>query len=118
VSDPSVPGDTLVDAAVRALRAGDRASLSTRGRTVAGPRGGSTRTGTVETLELLTQALEEGRPVWIGYVDGHGGVVERVVDPIRLQGGYLTAYDHRYEAVHTFAVHRITGVAELAADEA
>ncbi len=38
---------------------------------------------------------------------------ERVVDPIRLAGGYLTAFDHRLEEVHTFAVHRITGVAAL-----
>jgi predicted DNA-binding transcriptional regulator YafY len=36
-----------------------------------------------------------------------------VVDPVRLAGGYLTAFDHRLEEVHTFAVHRITGVAEL-----
>ena len=37
-------------------------------------------------------------------------------DPVRLEGGYLSAYDHRYEEVHTFAVHRITGVAALDED--
>jgi hypothetical protein len=118
VADPSAPGETLVLAAVRALRAGDRAAQSSRGRSVVGPFGGEPRSGTVATLDLLRSALADGRSVWIGYVDGHGGVVERVVDPIRIEGGYLTAYDHRDETVHTFAVHRITGAAELADESA
>jgi predicted DNA-binding transcriptional regulator YafY len=71
------------------------------------------RTAASMTLAMLREALEQGRPVWIGYVDTHGSLTERVVDPVRLEGGYLTAYDHRYEEVHTFAVHRITGVAAL-----
>jgi predicted DNA-binding transcriptional regulator YafY len=35
------------------------------------------------------------------------------VETIRLAGGALTAYDHRRQAVRTFAVHRITGVAPV-----
>ncbi len=109
------PGPSLVNAAVRALRAGDRASRAPRGRTVSGmaASGVVPRTAAASTLELLRLAIEQARPVWIGYVDTHGGVSERVVDPVRLEGGYLTAYDHRYEEVHTFALHRITGVAAL-----
>ena len=113
-SEPAIPGDTLLGAAVRAIRAGERASSAPRGRTVGAPLGGVLpRSTTAETLGALKGAVESGRSLWIGYVDTHGGVSERVVDPIRLAGGYLTAFDHRLEAVHTFAVHRITGVAEL-----
>lgn len=120
VAEPAVPGERLVTAAVRALRAGERASRAPRGRVVAGMAGPATlpRTAAAETLAVLRDAVESGRPVWIGYVDGHGGVTERVVDPVRVDGGYLTAYDHRYAEVHTFAVHRITGVAELDAEPA
>ncbi len=118
VTQPARPGATLVAAAVRALRAGDRASRAPRGQVVSGmaSTGAVPRTAATSTLELLRTAIERARPVWIGYVDTHGGVTERVVDPVRLEGGYLTAYDHRYEEVHTFAVHRITGVAALDED--
>lgn len=109
------PGERLVTAAVRALRAGERATSASRGPVVGGVAGGGSppRSAAADTLALLRTALEEGRPVWIGYVDTHGGVTERVVDPVRLAGGYLTAYDHRSAEVHTFAVHRITGAAAL-----
>ena len=108
-------------AAVRALRAGERASKVARSDVVAGmaatPDGAATavlpRTAASRTIDLLRSALTEGRPVWIGYVDTHGGVSERVVDPVRLDGGVLTAYDPRLEQVRTFPVHRITGVAAL-----
>jgi len=33
-------------------------------------------------------------------------------------GGYLRAFDHMRDEVRTFAVHRITGVAELVEEEA
>jgi predicted DNA-binding transcriptional regulator YafY len=46
----------------------------------------------------------------IGYVDNHGTVGDRVVDPLRLEGGQLTAQDHRSDDVRSFAVHRITAV--------
>ena len=49
----------------------------------------------------------------IGYVDNHGGSSERIVDPLKVEGGWLTAYDHRSEEVRSFAVHRITAVRRL-----
>ena len=48
--------------------------------------------------------------MWIGYVDNHGTRAERIVDPVRVEGGQLTAYDHRSEDLRSFAVHRITAV--------
>ena len=38
---------------------------------------------------------------------------QRVIEPIKVEGGYVTAYDHARDEVRTFAIHRITGVAEL-----
>jgi predicted DNA-binding transcriptional regulator YafY len=57
--------------------------------------------------------VEAGRTVWIGYVDNHGSTVERVVDPVKVEGGWLTAFDHRSDDVRSFAVHRITAVNPL-----
>jgi hypothetical protein len=119
VSETAPPSATLRAAAVRALRAGDRAARAPRGAAVPGMAslGVLPRTAAAQTLSLLQSALEHGRAIWIGYVDQHGTVTERVVDPIRLEGGYLTGYDHRYDEVRTFAVHRITGVATLEAGD-
>ncbi|MCK9825764.1 WYL domain-containing protein [Nocardioides cavernae] len=91
-----------VQAVATAIRAGDRAEAS-RPPTVAtiSPSG---------ALAALRDAIEGGSTVVIGYVDNHGATGERVVDPRRLDGGRLSAYDHRADAVREFAVHRITGV--------
>ena len=66
-----------------------------------------------ETLEVLQAALASGSSVWLGYVDNDGVAAERVVDPVSLSAGQLTAYDHRSDGVRRFSVHRVTGVAEL-----
>jgi predicted DNA-binding transcriptional regulator YafY len=52
--------------------------------------------------------------VWIGYVDADGASVERVVEPRRVEGGQLSAYDRRADEVRSFAIHRITAVRLLA----
>ena len=49
----------------------------------------------------------------IGYVDNHGASSDRVVDPLRLEGGQLSAHDHRSDDERLFAVHRITTVTPL-----
>ena len=67
------------------------------------------------SLAALREAIEAGSTVVIGYVDNHGARSDRVVDPVRLEGGSLTAHDHRADDVRAFAVHRITSVAPLPA---
>ena len=32
------------------------------------------------------------------------------MEPVSVEGGWLSAYDHRADDVREFAVHRITGV--------
>jgi hypothetical protein len=91
-----------VQAVATAIRAGDRAEASRPSTVEATTPSGA--------LAALREAIEAGTTVVIGYVDGHGATGERVVDPRRLDGGRLSAYDHRADDVREFAVHRITGV--------
>ncbi|GAA1759469.1 helicase-associated domain-containing protein [Nocardioides hankookensis] len=98
----------LASQVVSAIRAGDRAE-STR---PAVPTDRLTPTG---SMAALREAIETGTTVVIGYVDNQGASTDRVVDPVSLDGGSLTAHDHRSDDVRTFAVHRITTVRPLPA---
>ncbi|HEX4685624.1 MAG TPA: helicase-associated domain-containing protein [Nocardioides sp.] len=90
---------------VTAIRAGDRAAAS---------RAPSTPQLTpIGSLAALREAVEAGRTVLIGYVDNQGVSTERIVDPVRVDGGWLTARDHRADDVRQFAVHRIRTVNPL-----
>jgi hypothetical protein len=100
---PATPAAGLVDAAVRALRAGDRAASVTVSRPAA------------DVLAMLNQAVAAGEPLLIGYVDAEGRGSQRVIEPVSVEGGHVSAYDHLRGAVRSFAVHRITGVS--AADD-
>ncbi|HEX2175942.1 MAG TPA: hypothetical protein VHG70_08515 [Nocardioidaceae bacterium] len=44
-----------------------------------------------------------------------GGTTERLVDPLRIEGGWLTAYDHRADDTRTFGIHRISAVSPVRA---
>ena len=66
-----------------------------------------------DTIATLHEAVAANRAVWIGYLNAQGQASSRIIEPLRLAGGYLTAFDHRHDEVRTFAVHRITGVAAL-----
>ena len=90
-----------------AIRAGDRAALA-RPESGAGALG---RSASAAALAQLRDAAEAGTTVWLAYVDRDGGHTERLVDPLRIEGGWLTAYDHRADDTRTFAVHRISTVA-------
>lgn len=99
-------------AAVRALRAGDAAHLSRR-EPVDSPSGQVPRGPATATISALQEAIKQGVRVWIGYLDSQGNATSRILEPARMEGGYLTAYDETRAAVHRFALHRITGVAGL-----
>ncbi len=109
-NERSAPEETLLGAAVRALRAGDRSREERPADAAPGSLG---RSSAGQTLADLRQALESGSTVWVGYVDHHGVTSERLVDPARLEGGWLSAFDHRSGEVRSFAVHRISGVAAV-----
>ncbi|MFD0856094.1 WYL domain-containing protein, partial [Actinomadura adrarensis] len=65
------------------------------------------------TVDRLRDAVQKGTRVWIGYLDQQGQSSSRIVEPVRVEGGFLTGYDATRAAVQRFALHRITGVAEI-----
>ncbi|HEY5836252.1 helicase C-terminal domain-containing protein [Streptomyces sp.] len=130
---PPIPDAALLGAAVKAIRAGDRAATAVRRAPAApgaasgsasGPAGsasfggGLPRTSAADTLATVQAAALTGESLWIGYVNADGAASQRVIAPVRVEGGYVTAYDHTADEVRTFALHRITGVSELADDPA
>ncbi|GAB3206931.1 helicase-associated domain-containing protein [Marinactinospora endophytica] len=117
LDSPPVPGPRLRAAAVRALRAGDEAATAAR-TPVAAPPNGPSRPSTAATLTALNRAAAQGQRVWIGYLDPEGRASSHIVEPQRVDGGFLTAYDATRDAVRRFTVHRITGVASLERDGA
>ncbi len=99
----SGPSDRLISAAIKALRAGERVD-AVRADTVVTPR-----TSSSETIAFLNKALAEQKDVWIGYADKGGITTERIVEPLSITGGFLTAFDIRSNEVRTFTIARITG---------
>ncbi|NAS26460.1 hypothetical protein GT755_32900 [Herbidospora sp. NEAU-GS84] len=106
------PEAEVVTAAIRALRAGDHALLS-RPVPVGEPGGAVPRTPATATISALQEAIKQGSRVWIGYLDSQGQATSRILEPARIEGGYLTAYDETRAAIHRFVLHRITGVADV-----
>lgn len=96
-----------VAATVGAIRAGDRAASS---RPRDGAADETVRGGPMATMAALREAVETESTVWISYLDNHGSTVERIVDPVKVDAGWLSAYDHRADEVRSFAVHRITRI--------
>ncbi|MDI5969592.1 helicase-associated domain-containing protein [Streptomyces sp. SL13] len=118
---PAVPPDRLLATAVKAIRAGDRAAAAVRPpdppSRPGAPQEQPPRTSAAETLATVQAAVLTGEPVWIGYVNAEGAASQRVIEPVRVEGGYVTAYDRTAEGIRRFSLHRVTGVRELA-DEA
>jgi len=102
ISELSAPGETLIASAVRALRAGERAS-SHKPRDVP-------RTTANETVDLLHKFIEERASLTIGYADSNGGVSNRLIDPLSISLGTLVARDHATGEIAHFRIPRITGV--------
>ncbi|QIK65226.1 hypothetical protein G7072_01720 [Nocardioides sp. HDW12B] len=106
VVDPQTVAErdaTRAAATVTALRSGDRVSAV---RSTGAP----VKQSPAFTLALLREACEAESSVWIGYVDGDGSVHDRIIDPHRVEGGWLRAFDQRSQQVASYAVHRISSV--------
>ena len=79
-----------------------------------GPRPGSVELPYLDprvSLEVLRDAVSARRPVWVGYVDETGRTTRRLLDPLTLSGGRLTAVEAGRTGPRTYSVHRVTGVA-------
>jgi len=108
ISDFQNPSEVVISSAVRALRAGQKASAH-KPREVP-------RTTANETLALLHQYIEDGASLTIGYADTNGGVSNRLIDPLKISLGTLMARDHATGQVESFRIPRITGVAPAATE--
>ncbi|WP_432572029.1 helicase-associated domain-containing protein [Kineococcus sp. SYSU DK005] len=110
--EPPPPSPALLSAAVRSVRAGDEdAEEGERRRSEHADAPRLAHLDPVTSLVMLREAAAAGRPVWIGYADADGTPRRHLVEPIGVEGGRVTAFDHGERAVRTFSVQRVTGVA-------
>jgi hypothetical protein len=109
---PPTPDGPALSAAVRAIRAGDDASTAPL-RAPDTPEGDLPRTSAADTLATLQMAVMTGTRVLVGHLNAEGIATQRVLTPLSVEGGFVTAHDHTAAGVRTYPLHRITGVAEL-----
>lgn len=107
ITDIAISEPSIIEAAVRSLRAGERAT-GAKSLTRDLPRNTAN-----ETLTILKKCIEEGSTISIGYADTNGGVSSRVIDPISVAMGNLIATDHGNKSVTEFKISRITGVSPI-----
>ena len=79
-------------------------------RKVASASFGNMRLDPAVAISQLQEAAHLQSSVVIGYVDPAGVATQRVVAPINVRGGQLTAYDPASGRVREFAIHRVTSV--------
>ncbi len=77
-------------------------------RKVAATPFSSMRLDPTVAISQLQEAAHLQASVVIGYVDPAGVATQRVVAPINVRGGQLTAYDPASGRVREFAIHRVT----------
>jgi Helicase conserved C-terminal domain len=102
IPEQGTPNDVVIQSAVRAIRVGEKAT-SHKSREIP-------RTTPNETLEILNQFIEEQASLTIGYADTNGGVSNRLIDPLSISLGTLSARDHATGQIVPFKISRITGV--------
>ncbi|MCV7418298.1 helicase-associated domain-containing protein [Mycolicibacterium litorale] len=79
-------------------------------RKVASAPTGNMRLDPGVAITQLQEAALQQTSVVIGYVDPAGVATQRVVAPVNVRGGQLTAYDPASGRVREFAIHRVTSV--------
>lgn len=94
---PQAPNEKTLGAIVAVLRQTGRG-------------GNGERLDPAAAISLLTDAAVTQSSVVIGYVDAAGVATQRVVAPVNVRGGQLTAYDPAAGRVREFAIHRVTSV--------
>ena len=102
ISEFTAPKEAIVLAAVKTIRAGERS------RKVEPIIPG---TSSNETLALINQYIDEKRTLVISYADNNGGVSNRIIEPISISLGTLTARDETTGEIAQFRIPRINGVA-------
>ncbi len=65
---------------------------------------------------LLRAAAAEQRTLWVGISDPLGTVERRLLEPLSVEGGRVSALDVAAGTLRTLSLHRITGVARSRED--
>ena len=102
ISEFTAPKDAIVTAAVKTIRAGERSKKVDP--IIPG-------TSSNETLALINQYINEGKSLIISYADNNGGVSNRIIEPISISLGTLTARDETSDEILQLRIPRINGVA-------
>ncbi|MBJ7286304.1 MAG: helicase-associated domain-containing protein [Candidatus Nanopelagicus sp.] len=102
ISELTSPKEGVILSAVKAIRAGERS------RKVEPIVSG---TSSNETLALINQYISQKRTLIISYADNNGGVSNRIIEPISISLGTLTARDETTGEQVQFRIPRINGVA-------
>ncbi len=102
ISEFTAPKEAIVIAAVKSIKTGERSQKVEP--IVPG-------TSSNETLALINQYIAEGKTLMISYADNNGGVSNRIIDPISISLGTLTARDEASDEIVQFRIPRINGVA-------
>jgi hypothetical protein len=103
VDSPLDLTDDQVKAVIEKVRAGDRIAAERPA-----DEGLIEPAAPAETIGVLANAAEAHTRTWISYVDHNGNASERVVEPVRVADGWLTAYDEGADQPRTYALHRIS----------
>ena len=102
ISEFSAPKENVITSAVKTIRAGERS------RKVEPIVPG---TSSNETLALINQYINNQQTIAISYADNNGGVINRIIEPISISLGTLTARDEASGEITQFRIPRIIGVA-------
>jgi hypothetical protein len=102
ISEFSAPKESVITSAVKTIRAGERS------RKVEPIVPG---TSSNETLALINQYINNQQTIAISYADNNGGVINRIIEPISISLGTLTAKDEASGEITQFRIPRINGVA-------
>ncbi|MDQ1649848.1 MAG: hypothetical protein QOG60_1905, partial [Frankiaceae bacterium] len=107
-----VPPEHLRTTVTRLRRAASAADAARSGAVRTEVGGAITAPGQI--LTRLGEVVDAGGVVRMAYVNLEGRATERVVHPLLLSGGYLTAYDEHSGERRTFAASRISSLVVLA----
>jgi hypothetical protein len=106
ISEVISPKENVITSAVKTIRTGERS------RKVEPIVPG---TSSNETLALLNQFIDSKHAIVISYADNNGGISNRIIQPISITLGTLTARDEGTGEVMQFRIPRINGVAPTVA---
>ena len=113
-TQPPTPSLDALLGAVRTMRALDNHARSSR-RAVPDADGPPLEPmDTAGALAVIREAVAARQDVWIGYLEGAGRPVRRIVEPLSVDAGRVRALERSSGKVRNYSVHRVIAVATAA----